>query len=189
MTYREKQGEVVDSYKQLRLWELVKTMNLRKYHLACLLIVGLALFTVPAVKAQHATTTAIATVSYEKIYVPAYSRVLTHEGIGQSLASTLVIHNTDTEHAITVSRVDYFDNSGNLQREMVEDPLVLAPFQSESFLIPLNDQSGDFGANFLVEWRSDTPTTSPVVEAVMIGGSGTHGISFVSGGRVIERRP
>jgi len=29
MTYREKQGEVVDSDKQLRLWELVKTALLQ----------------------------------------------------------------------------------------------------------------------------------------------------------------
>lgn len=137
--------------------------------------------------AQQETAADIAHATYEKVYVPAYSMVMTHDGTGQRLASTMVIHNTDADNDISVMRADYFDNTGAVQNTFVTDPIVLAPFESRSFLVPINDQSGGFGANFLVEWRSDTPVTSPAIEAIMIGGSGTQGISFVSSGRVIER--
>ena len=37
-------------------------------------------------------------------------------------------------------------------------------------------------------WTAEGPVTEPVIEAVMIGLSGTHGISFVSPGRTLRRQ-
>jgi len=45
------------------------------------------------------------------------------------------------------------------------------------------------GANFLVRWSSDVPVLAPVVETLMVSGTGTHGISFISEGQVIAETP
>ncbi|WP_417808575.1 DUF3124 domain-containing protein [Thioclava sp.] len=153
------------------------------------IICFLSLLSVSHANADEQMTSVVARATYEKIYVPAYSKVFTHEGILQPLASTVVIHNTDSKVSITVMRVDYFDRAGAHQKNLVTAPVMLEPFESASYLAPLNDQTGNSGANFLVEWTSESAVSVPAVEAVMIGGSGTRGISFVSAGRVIERLP
>lgn len=127
--------------------------------------------------------------TFERVYVPAYSQVLTHEGRGQSLATTMVVHNVDPDKKIKIMLVDYFDRSGTKVKSLLSEPVVLGPFESQSFLIPIDEQVGGFGANYLVEWMADEPALPPAVEAVMIGGSGTQGLSFTSTGIVIERRP
>lgn len=139
-------------------------------------------------KSEQQNLQTISLATYEKIYVPAYSYVLTHENRKQPLASTMVIHNTDSVQSIRIMRVDFHDHSGTLEKAFLDVPITISPYESRNFLVPINDQSGGFGSNYLVEWESINPATSPVVEAVMIGGSGSLGISFTSSGRVIERR-
>jgi hypothetical protein len=39
-----------------------------------------------------------------------------------------------------------------------------------------------------VEWRAEEPVNAPLVEAVMVGTSGTQGISFTGSSRVISQR-
>lgn len=139
--------------------------------------------------AQECRSSALARASFEKIYVPAYSHVLTHEGISQPLASTMVIHNVDPEVEIVVTSVEYLDRNGTRLKSFIEEPPTLGPFGSQSFLIPINEQAGGFGANYILEWTSTESALPPIVEAVMMGGGGTHGISFTSMGRVIACRP
>jgi hypothetical protein len=123
----------------------------------------------------------------EVVYVPAYSRIDTTERTAQSLASTLVIHNVDPEVAIELTSVHYHNQDGELLREFLSDPQTLQPFQSSHFLTQISETEGGIGANYIVEWEAQEGALSPVVEAVMIGGSGTLGISFASRGRVISR--
>ncbi len=73
-------------------------------------------------------------------------------------------------------------------RSLLDTPRDLAPLQSTTVLIPINDTSGGVGANFLAEWSSEQPALSPIAEAIMTSGSGGPGPSFTSRGRVIERR-
>lgn len=124
----------------------------------------------------------------ESIYVPAYSRIFSYPQRSDLLAATLAVHNVDPETAITLTRVDYHGEDGKVLRSLLEKPLELAPFQSKTVLIPINDTSGGVGANFIVEWRSDAPALSPIAEAIMTSGSGGPGPSFTTRGRVIQRR-
>lgn len=123
----------------------------------------------------------------ETVYVPAYSHIHTHQKIRQALASTLVVHNVDPQVTIDLVSVRYHDRDGKLVKEFLTDPTTLQPFQSNSFLTPISETAGGVGANYVVEWRASECVLPPVIEAVMIGGSGTHGISFTSPGRVIAR--
>ena len=125
----------------------------------------------------------------QTIYVPAYSHVFTHEQKRQPLASTLLVHNVDPVVPIVVTRVRYHNEAGEVVRDLLDAPVDLAPFQSGDFLVPINDDTGGVGANFVVEWTSDQPALGPLTESVMIGGTGTHGISFTARGKVIAVRP
>jgi hypothetical protein len=123
----------------------------------------------------------------ETVYVPAYSHIHTHQKVRQALASTLVVHNADPEVEIEVLGVRYHDRDGKLVRAFLDDPVTLKPFQSSNYLTQISESAGGVGANYIVEWRAAEPAISPIIEAVMIGGSGTQGISFISPGRVILR--
>jgi uncharacterized protein DUF3124 len=124
----------------------------------------------------------------ETIYVPAYSRIFSHPNRSDLLAATLAVHNINPAISLTLKSVDYHDGDGKLLRKVLETPVELAPMQSKTVLIPINDTSGGVGANFLVVWTSDQPALSPIAEAIMTSGSGGPGPSFASRGRVIERQ-
>lgn len=124
----------------------------------------------------------------ETLYVPAYSRIFSYPNRSDLLATTLAIHNVDPGAPITLTSIDYHGEDGAKLRSLLETPLELAPLQSTTVLVPINDTSGGVGANFLVEWTSEKPALSPITEAIMTSGSGGPGPSFTSRGRVIERR-
>ncbi|MET1414371.1 DUF3124 domain-containing protein [Roseibium sp. HPY-6] len=124
----------------------------------------------------------------ETIYVPAYSRIFSHPNRSDLLAATLAVHNVDPEAPLTLTQVDYHDENGTLLRSLLESPLELAPLQSKTVLIPINDTTGGVGANFIVVWTANAPVLSPIAEAIMTSGSGGPGPSFVSRGRVIKRQ-
>lgn len=123
--------------------------------------------------AQECGTDVLARATFARLYVPAYSQVQTDEGIGQPLASTMVVHNVDPKVAITVTSVTYLDRSGAKLTSLIDEAQKLAPFGSQSFLVPISEQSGGFGANYIVEWTSANPALTPIIEAIMVGGGGT----------------
>eukprot|EP00903_Cladosiphon_okamuranus_P001211 g1209.t1 len=151
------------------------------------LLQGLTLFVclLTSAQAQDFTTRSLG----ETIYVPAYSRIFSHPNRSDLLAATLAVHNVDPKTKITLTSVDYHGEDGSLLRSLLEAPFELAPLQSKTVLIPINDTTGGVGANFLLKWTSDTPALSPIAEAIMTSGSGGPGPSFSSRGRVIEREP
>lgn len=123
----------------------------------------------------------------EMIYVPAYSHIY----IGNReqpflLTITISIRNIDPNNHITISTVDYYKTQGRLLRKYLDKPITLKPLESLRYVVPENDTKGGSGANFIVEWQSDRPANSPIVESIMIGAKSTQGISFVSRGRVIH---
>lgn len=127
--------------------------------------------------------------SSQTVYVPSYARVLTKDGSSQPMASTLVVHNIDPELTISVTRLEYYSRAGAILESFVTAPVTLAPFQSTHALVPIDSLGAGIGANFIVAWTSQDPALAPIVEAVMIGGGGTQGISFASRGRVIDEKP
>jgi len=119
------------------------------------------------------------------LYVPIYSNIPYTENRKFDLSAFIAIHNTDLTNPIKVTKVLYFDNDGRLVKEFVEQEQVLPPLGAASFFIPQTDKSGT-GANFLVEWISETPVSEPLIESIMLNFEGNRGISFLSKGKVIR---
>lgn len=125
-------------------------------------------------------------VTGQTLYVPAYSEVLLGQDRRHQLVVTLAIHNTDLDAPIILQSVRYYDTSGELVRSYVVDPIEVSPLATTGFLIEERDTTGEWGANFIVEWVAEEPVSEPIVEAVMVSRSGTQGISMISLGRVIS---
>lgn len=123
----------------------------------------------------------------ETIYVPAYSQVMTDPKSSQEMAVTIVIHNIDPHQTLTLQMVDYYDHQGERVKTLLPKEIAITPFGSWKSVIGIRDRTGGAGANFLVKWVSESPTNSPIAEALMIGGTGTQGISFTSRGQIISR--
>lgn len=117
---------------------------------------------------------------HQAVYVPVYSHIYYDGGRPYLLEATLSIRNVDPKRPIYVSAVEYYDTDGNLSKRQVDRLIELKPLQTIEFLIERHDASGGSGANFIVEWHAGTNDThAPLIEAVMVGRSGTNAISFV----------
>jgi len=124
----------------------------------------------------------------QTLYVPIYSNILVSEGATPTeMAATMAIRNTDIEHEIFVTEVTYYDTAGELIETYLDGIYGLGPMASAFILINVADKRGGLGANFVVTWRAETAVSDPVVEAIMVGASGTKGFSFTSHARVIDQ--
>lgn len=123
------------------------------------------------------------------VYVPVYSHIFHHGGRPYLLEATLSVRNTDRDRGVTINAVDYYDSEGRRVRRLLEAPLALGPLATAEFLIESQDTEGGSGANFLVEWVADRPISVPMIECLMVGRSGTHGLSFARAGRAIVEKP
>lgn len=123
------------------------------------------------------------------VYVPVYSHIY-YRNTRQiyNLSTTLSVRNTDLENPLIVTAVNYYDTQGNLVKKYLERALQLPPLGSMEFFVEQSNTTGGSGANFIVEWRSKTAISEPVIEAVMVGVSGTQGLAFTSPGRAIADR-
>lgn len=125
----------------------------------------------------------------QTLYVPIYSHIyFKNQERTINLAATVSIRNTDRDHAIVLSTIDYIDNNGALVRRYLKQPRRLDPMASASVVIEESDAAGGLGANFLIEWRAPQPVTAPVVESIMISTRSSLGISFTSPARVLTER-
>lgn len=126
----------------------------------------------------------------EVIYIPVYSHIVQAEKASrQKLSSTLVIHNADPSQTIQITSVRYYDHAGTQIENYVDVTRSLGPFASANFVVDIRDDRGGVGANFIVEWQAAARVVSPIVEAIMTGGAGTQGLSFITRGKAIETRP
>ena len=117
---------------------------------------------------------------HKAVYVPVYSHIYHDGGRPYLLETTLSIRNVDPNEPIYVSKAAYFDTDGKLSRDRLDRLIELDPLQTIEFLIERHDVSGGSGANFIVEWHAaDKNVHAPLIEAVMVGRSGTNAISFV----------
>lgn len=123
----------------------------------------------------------------QTVYVPAYPQVfMGPRGTDFDLGITLLIRNTDFKSSITITAVDYYDTQGKLTKKYLSSPLSIAPMASKDIHISERDTSGGMGSNFIVRWKAEKEVNAPVIEAVMIGGKGGQGISFISQGKEIS---
>lgn len=117
---------------------------------------------------------------HEAAYVPVYSHIYHDGGRPYLLETTLSIRNVDPTSPIYVSTVDYYDTDGKLSSKKLDRLIELNSLQTIEFLVERHDASGGSGANFIVVWHAASKSVhAPLIEAVMVGRSGTNAISFV----------
>ncbi len=117
------------------------------------------------------------------IYVPAYSHIYSVDSKKPfMLTVTLSIRNIDPLHTIGISIVDFFSSQGKLRTQFIETPILLKPFASERFIVPMKERGAGSGAHFLVHWQSDAYVNPPITESIMIGTQAQQGLSFTSRG-------
>ncbi|MEA3413493.1 MAG: DUF3124 domain-containing protein [Pseudomonadota bacterium] len=131
---------------------------------------------------------AIDLTDHQTVYVPVYSHIYVADGESQLLATMLSIRNSDPERPMTITSVRYYGTKGELVQEYVEGTLRLGPLETTEFLVGKRDARGGSGANFIVAWRAEQPVYEPIVEAVMVGGSGNSSVSLKSIGRPLAER-
>ena len=123
-----------------------------------------------------------------RFYVPAHSSLLIGRGDTRlDLSVTLSIQNTSEKGIVVIERIDYFNVTGQPIDKYLLRPIALKPYGAIQIVIPQFDTRGGLGASFIVDWSSPETIDEPIVEAIMIGGSGTQGHSFVSVGRKVSR--
>ena len=127
-------------------------------------------------------------VAGQMVYVPAYSHVYAKGGKPFLLETTLSIRNSDPKEDITIAIVRYYDTNGKLIKDYLKKPMLLKPLATTEFLVAQKEIEGGSGANFIVEWISDTKVNMPVIEAVMVGIEGQTSISFVRNGIAIKKQ-
>ncbi len=123
----------------------------------------------------------------QTVYVPIYSSIyMEHEKSLVHLTATLSIRNTSEKEGITITRVDYYDTNGVLKKNFINGAFSLGKMATKDFVISTDNLTGGTGANFIVEWKSSTKVSTPLIESVMVGAMGTHGFSFTSRGQEVE---
>ncbi len=123
----------------------------------------------------------------QTIYVPCYSHIY-HGPKNRPLDLTVIlsVRNTDMHLPLTITRVDYYDTSGELVRHKLDKPQVITPLMTAEFMVHQRDTVGGSGANFIVSWTSEQPVNTPIVEAVMVSTESGLGVSFLSSGKVLD---
>jgi hypothetical protein len=120
------------------------------------------------------------------LYLPVYSNIPNPEmGKKYDMSAFLAIHNTDFTNVIKITKVLFFDNDGKLISSFLKNDTILNSLGTVTYYIPTSDQSGT-GANFIVEWTSESLVTEPLIESVMVGFTSGQGVSFISQGRIIR---
>ena len=137
---------------------------------------------------ENVASTDIAVVSGGEVYVPAYSNIKSFDGKSMlNLSINLSIRNTDPDHAIVLSYVDFYDTKGKISKKYIDQPISVGPMATIDFHITQSDPIGGSGANFYIKWIADTEVNEPVIEAIMLGSSGTQGYSWSSKGLVVKQ--
>lgn len=155
-------------------------MALCRFHI-CLfsLLLLLSLLALPV--SGSASSAEVKLSKGQTLYVPVYSNVFSGpRRLPFQLAAILTLRNTDPAASLRVKSADYYNSNGKLVRRHLDKTLVLGPLASSYIYIEEKDESGGFGANFIVRWDADKSINAPIIECVMIGATSGQGISFVS---------
>lgn len=134
------------------------------------------------------TTTVEAFPEQQMLYVPIYSDIyVDRENSALLLAATLSIRNTSLMNPLYIDLIDYYNTQGDLVRHYLENPIVLPPMASVNYVIEREDAAGGSGANFLLSIRKKTSTSTPLVQAVMVGDVGNTSFAFSTDGYIVNQ--
>ncbi len=124
----------------------------------------------------------------ELMYVPIYSDIYVDaQNPNCLLSATLSIRNTSYEDSIFISRIEYFNTSGELVKNYIENPISIPPMATVNYVVERDDDTGGHGANFIVALSAKNNAAKPIIQAVMIGQYSNKGISFVTDGYSINK--
>lgn len=123
------------------------------------------------------------------LYLPCYSHVYLLNGKAYNLSITLSLRNTSRSEKIVVQRIDYYDTSGGLVKNLSPREIEMAPLSVAEIFVHEKDTSGGSGASFLVRWVAESKVPDPYVQAVMVGSSGSLGVSFTTTPQLLEQLP
>jgi len=122
------------------------------------------------------------------LYMPVYSNIPYRiVGIEEfDMSAFIAIHNTDLYNRITITQALFFDKMGEPVSDFLTDgKITLDPLATEDFFVPYEGRNGN-GANFLIEWISDSLVTEPLVESVTISLKPNQSVAVLSKGKVIR---
>jgi hypothetical protein len=127
----------------------------------------------------------------QALYLPIYSHIW-HGDVNSSgrpvktLVSVLVsIRNTDPVKSIRLVSAQYYDTDGKRIKEYIAAPSVIKPMGTYEIFVPLSDDTGGSGANFVVNWQAESPASPPLVEGVHANIPAGRSIVFVTTARPI----
>lgn len=128
-------------------------------------------------------------VSGQVLYLPVYSNIPYQIDTGMfDMSAFVAVHNTDFNTKLSLTKVLYFNQDGKLVDDFLKGSVVsIDPLATREFYIPYEDRSGT-GANFLIEWISDTLVTEPLIESVTLSLKPNNTIAIHSEGKVIRER-
>ncbi len=166
----------------------MSTKNIQRMRISLFLLIATCSLLVPILSAAR---TVVRISTGQLLYVPVYSHIYGGDhkrGSEILLTATLSLRNTDPEHEVIFTQIDYYDSEGKLIKKYLKKPIQLPPFASTRYIIKESEKEGGSGANFLVRWQAegDQKTHAPLVEAVMISTKAQLGISFTSPAIVLE---
>lgn len=121
------------------------------------------------------------------LYMPIYSNIPHYiDTTNFDMSAFVTFHNTDFTNKVRIQKVQYFDTKGRMVHDFLEGKVQeLAPLETKDFYVPYRDKSG-IGANFLIEWVSDSLVTEPLVESVTISLKNHYSVAVLSQGKVIK---
>lgn len=128
-------------------------------------------------------------VSGQLLYFPVYSNFpFQIDTIKFDMSAFIAIHNTDLNFPITLTKVLYFNQNGRLVNDYLNTELLkIAPLATKEFHIPYEDQSGT-GANFLIEWTSDTLVNEPLIESITASLKPNSTFAVLSRGKILSEK-
>ena len=122
----------------------------------------------------------------ETVYVSIYSHIYSGpRSLPYQLGALLSIRNTDMKFPITILKAEYYDSSGKVIENYLNEPMTLSPLASTEFRIKEKDERGGAGANFIVQWQAAQPVNQPIIEGLMLGLTSGQGISFICPGKIL----
>lgn len=120
------------------------------------------------------------------LYLPVYSNIPYFEhGKEFDLSAFVAIHNTDFANSIRITKVLLFDNDGKLVENYLANDSIVHALGATNFFVPERDKNGT-GANFIIEWASDSLVNEPLIESVIVGLTNGQGVSFLSNGKILR---
>ncbi|TAH29606.1 MAG: DUF3124 domain-containing protein [Cytophagales bacterium] len=123
------------------------------------------------------------------VYAPVYSELYPYiHKTKMLLPATLVIHNIDLEKILYITKIEYYDNNGNILRCAKAKNIQLNPLSSINCVIEQQDIQSGVGSNFLIEWQGNREMSKPIIETIMLGSDVGQGFSFVSSGKIVKEK-